>query len=433
MKVLVCSVNAWNSRVGDNTFPLLLSKLPSKDVACLFLREDQPDSTAADHYFRISEPRVIKSLLKRRLPTGERVIRTDAANVTADAATHDRLYTSEKKQHFYYAKLFAREAIWKLGKWRSDALDAFIDEFNPDIVLYEMSRYIHLNRIVQYVLKRTGAVGVGCFWDDTFTYKQERGLGYKALRFFQRKSLKKLAKHTKEFFAITPKTKNEADAFFKINCTVLTKPIAMQNERTAPACEAPLKMLYTGNLEIGREKAMLSLIEALEQINRDEVQIRLDIYTKTSLSETYVKAYNTKFSALHAPIPQEEVLKLQSRSDVLLFVEALDPKKKIARLSFSTKITDYYAAGKCIFAIGNADLAPMELFESEESAIVATSEEEIREGVKALLDTETVLAFADKAYFVGQEKYLPAKVSEVFYSTLATACESPRVAEIGPI
>ena len=427
IKVLVCSVNAWNSKVGDNTFPLMLSEFPSKNVASLFIREEQPDSVTCDNYFRISEPRIIKSIIMRNTKTGERVKRSDFQGEAAGSAEHARLYSSGKKQRFYYSKLFVREAIWKLGRWHTDELDEFIDEFKPDIVLYEMSRYIHLNRIVRYIIRRTGAAGVGCFWDDTFTYKQERSLGYKALRFFQRKSLIRLAKYTKEFFAITPKTKSEADEFFKINCTVLTKPIMIQFERTVPECAYPLKMLYAGNLAIGREKTMLSVIRELEKVNRDGIKIRLDIYTKTQLADEYVKAYNTEYSELHDTIPQQEVIEIQNKSDILLFVEALDGKEKIARLSFSTKITDYYAAGKCIFAIGNADLAPMELFVRENSAIVATNNKEIAEGVKKLFDANTILAYADKAYSVGREKYSLQNFVDVFYSTLSKAYVSKSI------
>ncbi|MBR5500049.1 MAG: glycosyltransferase [Clostridia bacterium] len=424
IKVLVCSVNAWNSKVGDNTFPLLLNELPSANVASLFIREEQPDSTACDHYFRISEPRVIRSIIKRSTKTGECVTRLSSQNTsshTVELAEHNKLYSNKQKKRFYYLKLLIREIIWKFGKWNTPEFESFLDSFKPDVVIYEMSRYIHLNRIVRYILNRTGAAGIGCFWDDTFTYKQERRIGYKILRFFQRKNLVKLAKETKEFFAITPKTKSEADAFFKIDCTVLTKPIVTASMRTEPSCIEPIRMLYTGNLAIGREKTILSLVKELGKVNRDGVKIRLDIYTKTQLDDAYIAAYNTEYSCLHAAITQEEVIALQNQSDVLLFAESFDDKEKIARLSFSTKITDYYAAGKCIFAVGNADLAPMELFAGDNSAIIVTNEHELFEGLNKLLDKQTILHFANRAYQIGREKYTSDKIKRIFHAVLMRA------------
>ena len=98
--------------------------------------------------------------------------------------------------------LLGRELVWMLGKWCTKELDAFLDSFKPDVIVYSMEGYIHLNRIIEYSIKRTGASSVGYFWDDNFTYKQSKKLGYKFYRFFQRCSLRSLAKKTDAFFAI---------------------------------------------------------------------------------------------------------------------------------------------------------------------------------------------------------------------------------------
>ena len=62
----------------------------------------------------------------------------------------------------------------------------------------------------------------------------------------------------------------------------------------------------------------------------------------------------------------------------MIFAEALEGKEaNVARLSFSTKITDYLANGKCILAVGKKGIAPMDYFEKNDSAIVAYSEQDI--------------------------------------------------------
>jgi hypothetical protein len=185
-RILVCTANSWNSRVGDNTFPLLLEGLPVENISNLFIREETPDSPVCDNYFRISEGKGMKSIFKPSLKTGEGVIKGAEDNSQLQDEQKE-LYS--KKARFYYTKLFIRELIWFMGKWKTKELDQFIEEASPDIVIYEMSRYMHLNNIVRYIIKKSGAMGVGCFWDDTFTYKQEKSFGYKALRFFQRKNL----------------------------------------------------------------------------------------------------------------------------------------------------------------------------------------------------------------------------------------------------
>lgn len=414
-KILVCTANSWNSKVGDNTFPLLLEGLPSENISNLFIREETPDSPVCENYFRISEGKVMKSIFKPSVKTGEKVEKETDDNSQLQEEQKE-LYS--KKAKFYYVKLFIRELIWFIGKWKTKELDSFLEEASPDIVVYEMSRYMHLNNIIRYIIKKSGAKGVGCFWDDTFTYKQEKSIGYKALRFFQRKNLKKLAGVTEEFFAITPKTKREADEFFNINCTVLTKAITEFSEYQEPEEKEALKMLYTGNLAIGREETMLLIADALKEVNKDGTKIVLDIYTNTDLTEKYKNGLNTEFSRLYDAIPQSEVIKKQREADILLFVESLKDDNKIARLSFSTKITDYYAAGKCIFAVGNKDLAPIELFIEESSAVVVTSADELQQKLSQLVNMETLKKYSANAYETGKKSYSAEVVKEKFFTVL---------------
>ncbi len=410
-KILVCSVNTWNKKVGDNTFFNLLEEFPKDNIACLFIREEKPDFSLCQNYFRISEKKIIKSVLVRKEKTG----------CLVEAAEEEKALLTQylNKNRFYYPKLFCRELLWKAGKWKTEELSDFIEDFSPDIILYEMSRYIHLNRIILYILKKTKAKGIGCFWDDTFTYKQEKSLGYKALRFFQRGSLKRLAKETSRFFAITPKTKKEADEFFKINSTVLTKPIDASAEYEDYAPGKPIKMLYTGNVGIGRLEVIKKIVGELKKINSEEIKITLEVYTNTPVTIEDKEAIDTKFSKIHPPVTQGEVMDLQKKADVLLFVESLDDENKAARLSFSTKITDYYAAGKCIFAVGNSDLAPMELFCDTDSAITVTSKGELYSKLNLLLDEKQIEAYSKKAFDTGCKNHSYKDIKDAFYKTLS--------------
>lgn len=408
-KILVVTVNAWNSKVGDNTFPLLLEGYPEEKIASLFIREDSPNSTVTNQYFRISERKVLQSVFHKCKQTGAIV------TVGEDNEKNSRLEKSTygNKNSLYYPKLFARELVWKLGKWNTEELNAFLDSFAPDIVIYEMSRYIHLNNIVMHILNKTGAKGIGCFWDDTFTYKQEKSLGYKALRYFQRRNLKRLAIKTTSFFAITPKTKREADQFFGINSVVLTKPILVNNHNKYEDVHAPIKMLYTGNLGIGRVDTVKLLIRELLKTDK----FYLDIYTNTQLSPKDLDDLNSRVSCVHAAVQQKEVLELQKQSDILLFVESLAEDNKIARLSFSTKITDYYSAGRCILAIGNQDLAPIELMKEENSAIVACSIVELQKKIEEI-DNDTIAIYANKASIEGKKNHSINTIRTTFYSII---------------
>ena len=414
-KILVITVSSWNSKVGANSWASLLEGYPSENIANISIREECPDSNICSRYFCITENKILKSIFKRKLKTGYQVM-PEAEEKNHDLTVHNERYKKLQGKRFY-PLLLSRELVWKLGKWKSKELDAFIDSFKPDIILHSMEGYIHLNRITQYAIKRSGAKAIGYIWDDNFTYKQHTDLGYKIYRYFQRKSLKRLATLTQAFFAISPKTKKEADEFFNINSVLLTKPLNTTPVFSKSEFNKPLKMLYTGNLLIGRDKSLRKVSNALNEINKVDTKIVLDVYTGTFLDDNSKSGICSPFCRIHEPISQQEVLKLQKDADILLFLEDIDGKDaKVARLSFSTKITDYLSSGKCILAVGNSDIAPIEYFKENDCALVASNKEEI---VKALsLDEETLNYYAKNAIDCGMKNHSPEKIRNIFYSTI---------------
>ena len=415
-RILVFTMTSWNSKVGANTWQSLVSHYNSEDLANIYLRDEIPDSQVCSRYFCISENRVIKSIVNRKIKTGRKITAQplSTAEKSQDLQAHNQRYAKMKKKR-RYSMLLARELLWKCGKWHTNELDAFLDEFKPDIILHGMDGYIHMNRIVRFAINRTGAKAIGYIWDDNFTYKQSKKIGYKVYRYFQRRSLKKLAKQTDSFFAITPKTKSEADSFFGIDCTVLSKPLNRAVEaEDYEAISFPLHMLYTGNLLIGREKSLQKISSALKELNKEQTMLVLDVFTQTHLTDEYLEQVQNEFCRIHPPISQAEVLELQKNSDVLLFLEDMSDDNLMARLSFSTKITDYFSAGKCIFAIGNRDLAPMEYFSGTESAIVANCDEEISSGLDKLLHRDELAKYAKNAARCGMENHNEKKILRTF-------------------
>ena len=420
LRILVFTVNAWNSMIGDNTWSTLLSHYASESIANVYIREEIPDSEICSKYFCISENRVIKSILKRKIKTG-RVVEAQPlskAEPTEDLQEHNKRYAKMKKKR-KYSMLLIRELLWKFGKWKTKELDAFLDDFKPDIILHCMDGYIHLNRIVRYAINRTKAKGIGYIWDDNFTYKQSQKIGYKIYRYFQRKSLKNLAKKTDAFFAITPKTKQEADNFFHIDCTLLSKPLnSVPVAYNYETLRKPLKMLYTGNLLIGRDKTLVKISSALKEINKDTNNIVLDVYTQTRLTEEYLQETQHEFCQIYPPISQTEVLQLQKEADVLLFLEDLSDENLMARLSFSTKITDYFSAGKCIFAVGNPDLAPMQYFKDTDSAVIVDDVQNIESSLRKLLSRGNLAAYAKNATECGLKNHSAEYIRQTFDDVL---------------
>lgn len=395
MRILVFTVTAWNSRVGANTWESLLSQYkdnPDVEIANICIRDEIPDSKICSEYFTISESRMIRSFFNRNIKTGLRVTAQELPNDYDEYLDeHNKRYV-KMTRHRWYSMLMARELIWKAGKWKTKELDEFIDSFNPDLILHGMEGYIHLNRIIEYAIKRSGAKAIGYIMDDNFTYKQSNKLGYKILRFYQKKSLKRLANLTNSFFSISPMTKKEADEVFKIDSTVLTKPLNAIPQYNEKQLNKPINILYTGNLLIGREDSLVKLVNELKKINEKEIYYTVDVYTSTVMNQKNAEALDVGFVKIHNAIEQQEVFKKQKEADLLLFLEDINGKDaKTARLSFSTKLTDYLSTGNAIFAVGNKETAPFNYLIDNNIAFVADNEKAIERNLLDILDNPLII------------------------------------------
>lgn len=423
IKILVITVPSWNSKVGANSWATLLEKYPPENIASIYIRDEIPDSKVCSRYFNISENKIIKSIFRRNVKTGSLITPQNVKHgEDQDLLVHNQRYVKMKKKR-RYSMLLARELIWKVGRWHTPELDSFLDSFKPDVILHSMDGYIHLNRVIEYAIKRTGAAAIGYIWDDNFTYKQSSDIGYKIYRFFQRGSLKRLARLTNDFFAISQYTKKEADDFFGIDCHLLTKPLNTTPTVNYGEIGDCIRILYTGNLYIGREKSLLKVINAIKKLPKGKFFV--DVYTNSQLDAEYLAQIDPDICQIHDPISQTEVLEKQKEADVLLFLEDIDgPDAKVARLSFSTKMTDYLSAGRCILAVGNIDTAPMQYFIENNTALICGSESDIFDSLSRISDTPGIIfEMAENAAKIGIKNHNKENIQRIFDDVIEKTTE----------
>lgn len=423
-KILFCTVDSWNSRnssVSSNTYANLFKDYPREDMAALYIREELSDSLSCSRYFQISEQKIIKSIFSRSIQTGRELL-PQAIMTEEDIANIERknaLYNKNRRRNIF--KIIAREIIWVLGRWKTKELDDFLESYDPDVIIFSFESYIHFNRICKYVVKKTKSKAIGYVWDDTFTYKPVRHqLGFRIYRFFQRLNLKNLSKYCSACWAISPKTKQEVDSFFGFDSIVVSKSVDMMPYiHDSKELNMPYRIIYTGNLAIGRFESLLLLSDILKEINVGEIKFVVDVYTSTFLdSEQRSKLCDAV--RIHKPVPVSEVDRIQKDSHILLFLESLDERNKYkARLSFSTKITDYLSNQKCIIAIGDPDIAPIEYLTKEKAALCVSSKATLYDALNALVDDPSLIRqYGRSAYECGIRNHSREIINERIYTSL---------------
>lgn len=423
-KVLVIGINPWIDNSGINTLIGLFEHWDKEKVALVYTRADLPNTKVCSRFFQISENDVLKSVLKPWRQTGRVVFNTPSSEDSGVEEEHKR-YAKAQKKHSYFLSV-CRELVWTFGHWKSKALKNFVREFAPDVLFVPVYPTVFMGKIQRYIKKLTGKPIVCYLADDNYSYEACKGFWAYLHRLLLRKQVKYLATHCKEMFVIVDKEKEETDRLFGTDSVIMTKGIDFTGiAYRAYTRNTPLKFVYTGKLIIGRDKTLALIADLLNEINAGEQKATLEIYSPDVVDEATMERLNRGCSKHCGCVSREEVAEIQSQADVLIFAEALEGKDgAAARLSFSTKITDYLAASKCVLAVGGPDIAPIDYFVRNDSALVATNAAQLERQLRLIIDNPSIIEeYGRKAFDCAKRNHDKAVLDERFLATMRRAVE----------
>lgn len=421
---MAISLSTWRKDSGIHTQTDLFKFWDPYKVAQIYTRSDIPNTPVCHKFFQISENAVLRSVLNRK-PVGREVQNGHVADQKALAA-EKKLYTQAHKKKSWLMTL-AREVVWGLGKWKTDALDRFVRDFDADVYFVPIYPVIYTAKIQQYILKKFPKPYVCYLADDNYSYMPcGKNIFAHIHRFFLRKVVRNLAENCDAMFTITQIEAEDTDRLFGTRSVVLTKGVDYsQLSFEEKTLQNPVKMVYTGNLLIGRASSLVAISKALKLINKTKTVATLDIYSPTVLDKKTMKWLNENGCCFRGSVPKEQVAQIQRSADIVVFAESLEPRHRLdARLSFSTKLTDYFASGKCIFAIGDAQIAPIVYLRENDAAVIATDYPQIGQQLEQLLaNPDRINEYGRKAFDCGKRNHEQSVVKKTFIDTICQASE----------
>ncbi len=409
MKILVLSSTPWsNDNSFGNSFSNIFEGIPDIEVANIACRPGKPTSYLVKRYFQITEKALIKNIFNKSVHTGKEF---EIENKENDNSFSENIKARDFGRKNRWQILFwARDIIWKIGKWKSQALIDFIDNFKPDIIFQPVYYSTYLNDIACFIKKHTNVPMIGYISDDNYTLKQ---FSFSPLywidRFIKRKKVKKTIEQCELLYVISDVQKEEYEKIFTPPCKVLTKCADFSDDRKPDFKKEDdvLKIVYAGNISKGRYEILSELAKSIEEINKTSKKFQMDIYTLTPLKEKQKAVLSTDSVHLYPPVSYDEIREIQKNSDILLHCEGFSLKEKLAvHQSFSTKIVDYLETNRCILAIGDDYCASIQYFIKNECGAVAKNKEEIKSQLLNLCENRHLLKqYADKAWQSGKNNH----------------------------
>lgn len=424
MKVLVVTNVLWRNDNGvGNSYSNIFAGMDNVEFANVCCQEGVSQNTVSKKCFQISESGLIANLKNKTVPSGhiEKVITEYNTTISPGNGIFTIIKRSRLQVFFWL-----RNLIWKAGRWKSNELNDFIDEFCPDLIFAQVQDCMYLNDLIVYIQEYTKKPLILYAWDDVYSMKQfSLSPLFWIDRLMQRKSLRRLVKHSKILYTISKEQKEEYAKLLKKDTDILYKGYDFCDKPSVAEVETPIHILYTGNLYSGRCKTMEKLCRELFEINKNGVKIHLDIYSGTPLSKKQKRALNIKgTSQFWGSISEREVREKQKEADILLHIEPFTLRGKLlCRLSFSTKLVDYFHNRKCIFAVGDKICSSMKYLKRYDAAIVSQSIKEMRENINRIVDNkELIFEYADKAWECGSKNHRISEIQQRIYDDMINVC-----------
>ena len=422
MRVLLISLAPVHPTYGSgNTFLNLLECLDGVEVSSLCARAGETDPRVSRGFY-VTERMLLGNLL-RRTPAGVCVCPSAKTDGCRGSDGERKLHRFAHR-HRWTVLFWARDLLWRVSRWKSPELQAFLQESKPDVILASLSNTPHVNRMILHAKAVTGAKLVLYAWDNNYTYKQ---FTLSPLRWikqaFDRASMRRVAVRADLTYAICEELKREYETAFGRDFHLLTKGGDFSGDAPVkPTFNRPLQLVYTGNLQNNRWKSLGKIARVLERINRDGLSAQLRIYTGSPLTKAMSRALNRgESSAVMGLVPPSEVARIQSEADLLVHAEATDFKNRLTvRHSFSTKLVDYMAAARPILAYGKTDSASIRHLRDNAGAMVAESPDELYEKLTAVMhDGNALRKLSLRAYLCGRMHHERTDIRDTLTRDLA--------------
>ena len=425
-RVLVVSRSAWDdTNNSGNTLSNLFQRWDIENIANLYCRDGIPNNKICNKYFKISESLIIKKILGKTKVAGLRFFKEvdQYESRTEDLKSQEfensiyNFFRNNRWQIF----LWARELIWKTNNWKSEELKNFLLDFKPDIIYSPAYDSFYMYDLVKYSNEISKAKIVFFHCDDYASYRQ---YSFSPLfwinRILLRFKIKQSVYIATKNYCIVEEQCNVYKDIFNVDFKSLSKTGTF-DKPFFKEVSCPVKIVYAGNIVYGRLKTLLKIVSALDKINQSGAKAVLNIYTGNVIPKKILKKLQLSNSVnFMGKISYTEIPEILTDADILLHVESFDKKEMLATsLSFSTKLVDYFIAGRCILAIGWVKSASIKYLKSKDSAILVNDLSDIEMVLWGLVNSnDKILEYSKRAWNCGNIFHNKDKVLDDFENDL---------------
>jgi len=372
--VLIISVNCLHSQ--NNNGKTLLKQFenyPKEKVAQFYTHNEFPNIVKFDNYFRITDIDVFKKRFFKKSVSGKIIAFENLLNIKARTNRFNLLISKFRNSHFLR---FLRDYLWFGLDWKSEELDNWIEDFKPEVIYFVGLNNPNLFRLNEFYSNKYSIPTIIYVTDDYYLPRFSISFFYWYRLSILNRHLKLLLnKENTQLITINEIMSKEYLNRFNKKNTILVNNVNLKIlDKFEYVNSKSVRISYIGNLSHNRWKSIIKLGEVISKHDFG-YSLNIQIYCSEYVNNRIINRINN-ISCLkfYGAINHEQVINVINNSDILLHVESFKFKDiNLAKLSFSTKITEYIASGKPILAFGPNQVASIKILERYNAAICIVS------------------------------------------------------------
>lgn len=302
-------------------------------------------------------------------------------------------------------------------------------EFRPDAI-YSLLGSLRVVRLVQDLSDELGVPVVPHFMDDWLTtYSSSEGsLGSSYGKRLLPRLTQRLMGNAPLGLAISDDMSEEYSIRFQVPFSSFMNPAELHFDHRDSRLRSSgmLKLVYVGGLHLGRHTNLIAIAEAVQEMRKESARIVLHIYVPPvdfALASSCFEHIDGV--VIKGSISPDQVGATLCEYDMAVHVESFLPAfSEYTRLSISTKIPQYLAAGLPIFACGPRDVASCKYIDRYACGRVVGSLdlELLIEELRALVINESERnLLAKRAIYIARQRHDAGRERLRFMQTLVTA------------
>ena len=407
-RVLVVSHNCF-SKTGSNGRTLMnyLVGWDKEKIAQLYIHSEQPDFSVCERFFCVTDSAVMRSILKRR-PAG-RIVKDIPAEIIEELKGNSAAEPKKVRKNSLMALI--REAAWMSPLWNAKRLNSWIDEFNPQVILFQAGDGAFLFRLVRRLAEKRN-IPVIIYNTEGYYFKKKSYFPEKSLtklfypvlhRLFCRE-YKKLIKVTKHSIYNCDLLCEDYNRAFNKNDFVIMNTSEFTDEEVFE--EKENRFIYAGNLGLLRHKGLIEFAEALKKVDSRAV---LEVYGKAPTDKVINDLEECEAIEYRGLIPYEELKEKLKRCRFLVHTESFNEFfKEDLKYAFSTKVADSLASGGCLLVYAPENMAVSQYIKETRAGVLERTLSELlnnEERVKEISCSGRALALENHNILKNREKF----------------------------